>query len=457
VSCELPPGWAEATVGDLVEFNYGKGLPKKRRDSTGKVPVYGSNGVVGTHSEAIVKGPCIVVGRKGTAGACHLSQQDCWPIDTTYFVHAPDGLSIRYLHYGLSQLRLGSLDTSTAIPGLNRNDAYRLPLPLPSLNEQRRIVAKIEALFSELDAGVAALERSRALLARYRQSLLQAAFSGELTADWRAAHQGQVEPASVLLERIRAERAKQAARSKRRRQKALPPLDTTALPDLPEGWCWARLGEIGDVRGGLTKGRDLAGQDTVMMPYLRVANVQAGYLDLSEIKYIELKQSELGRYLLHDGDILFTEGGDRDKLGRGHVWRGEIDRCVHQNHVFAVSLFGRQMLPFWVSIQSQSEQSRAYFWRVASQTVNLASINMTKLRQWPVAIAPIQEQSAILQRMDDLMTSYDHLVAELDQSLSAAARLRQAILKRAFEGRLVPQDPTDEPAAALLDRIRNAR
>lgn len=141
---ELPNGWQWVKVGDVCRFEYGKSLPKKMR-RVGHTPVYGANGVVDHHEIALVRGPVIIVGRKGSAGAVQISETDCWPIDTTYFVSiTDDAVDTRWLGLALKSADLRSLQTSTAIPGLNRNDAYAVNIPLPSLDEQHRIIAQLD-------------------------------------------------------------------------------------------------------------------------------------------------------------------------------------------------------------------------------------------------------------------------------------------------------------------------
>lgn len=345
------------------------------------------------------------------------------------------------------------------------------PIHLAPLPEQRRIVEKIEELFSRLDAGVAALERVRANLKRYRAAVLKAAVEGKLTEQWRAAHP-DTEPASVLLERILRERhrkweegqlarfAEKGTRPPKNWQakyKEPQPPDTTGLPDVPQGWVWATLDAISELAGGITKGQKRnATQRLRAVPYLRVANVQRGFLDLSEIKTIAATEDEIRGLRLVPGDILFTEGGDRDKLGRGWVWRGEIGECVHQNHIFRARLHSAGMCPELVSWHGNSF-GQAWFTIHGKQTVNLASINLTTLRSFPVPIPPASEQEQLVSEIERRLSVLDEIEHETEAALKRAARLRQSILKRAFEGRLVPQDPNDEPASVLLERIKAER
>lgn len=209
----LPKGWVWTTLGEIISLEYGKGLRKDKRDSKGKIPVYGSNGIVGYHSTPLVKEPCLIVGRKGAAGAVHISKGPCWAIDTTYYVTAPKGITLVFLYYLLSSLNLKSLDKSTAIPGLNRNDAYAIRIRLPPFPEQNRIVDKLEGLFSKLDAGVKSLQnvmigdvekvvkQGLNQSERLRRSILKRALEGKLVPQ-----DPSDEPANKILENIRKER-----------------------------------------------------------------------------------------------------------------------------------------------------------------------------------------------------------------------------------------------------------
>jgi type I restriction enzyme S subunit len=198
---ELPEGWVWTRVGEIITFEYGKGLRKDKRDSNGNVPVYGSNGIVGYHKIALTDKPCIIVGRKGAAGEIHLSKFPCWPIDTTYYVYTPSEVCLEFLFYLLSILKLGSLDKSTAIPGLNRDDAYKMTIPLPPIAEQQQIVSEIERRLSVADQLEKVVEQSLKQAERLRQSILKRAFEGKLVPQ-----DPTDEPAEKLLERIKEEK-----------------------------------------------------------------------------------------------------------------------------------------------------------------------------------------------------------------------------------------------------------
>jgi type I restriction enzyme S subunit len=460
-------GWFEVEFGDVLELKYGKALPARIRD--GKIyAVYGSNGVVGYHSTPLVKGPALIVGRKGSIGEVHLSDDDCSPIDTTYFIDTFYNQPPLFWLHRLRCLNLGSLNRATAIPGLNRNDAYQIRLLVPPLREQFRIVEKIETLNNRNRKARKSLETIPILLDKFRRSVLASAFRGDLTADWRAQNQ-DVEPATKLLERIRKERrkrweedelAKMKAKGKspkddkwKKRYKEPAPVDTTDLPDLPDGWCWTTLESVSFVQGGITLGQKRKKEtEYVTVPYLRVANVQRGYLDLTDIKQIEVAIERLKDLYLQDGDVLFNEGGDRDKLGRGWVWGNEIENCTHQNHVFRARLVGH-MIPELLSYYS-NEFGRNYFFQNATQSVNLASINKTMLSGLPVPIIPPSEQSEIYSYIQAAFAKIEQVEQVVYEAISNINKLNQSILSKAFSGALVPQDPKDEPASELLQRIK---
>jgi type I restriction enzyme S subunit len=293
----------------------------------------------------------------------------------------------------------------------------KLPISLPPLPEQRAIVSKIEELLSDLDNGKQQLLTAQQQLKVYRQSLLKAAFEGKLTAGWRESHkQGNSNSLALAAE---------------------PEENYGENGKLPEGWKILNLKSICHIVGGVTKGKDYKGRQTISLPYLRVANVQDGYLDLKEIKKIEVLPSDLDKYRLISGDILYTEGGDKDKLGRGTIWKNEIPDCIHQNHIFRARPFSKNINPRYIAYYSQTKSAKSYFFKHGKQTTNLASINLTILSGLPLPICSTEEQQLLIDELESKLTIYDKMEETISQSLLQAETLRQSILKRAFEGRLV--------------------
>ena len=252
----IPQYWAQTKFGSIIELTYGKGLTKNSRNDEGKYPVYGSNGIVGFHDRYLIEGPAIIVGRKGAAGIPTYAKDNCWPIDTTYYVKSSPAYDLQFVYHLIHSLRLNQFDRSTAIPGLNRDDAYDLDINLPPLSEQQRIVSKLEELLSELDKGIESFKTAREQLTVYRQAVLKHAFEGKLTEEWRKKHAGELEPVETLLAKIKAEREqryrqqlddwKRAVKAwetrgkngkkptKPGKPKELPPLTEKELSELPE-------------------------------------------------------------------------------------------------------------------------------------------------------------------------------------------------------------------------------
>lgn len=325
--------------------------------------------------------------------------------------------------------------------------------PLAPIPEQRRIVARVDSLFAEIAEGEAALAEARRGLDIFRRALLKAAVTGELTKDWREANPVSETGHDLLAQLIKAGAGRRSAKTRNRTNGSTP--DTSALPQLPNSWAWTTLNDIAEIVGGATVDRKRKPADPVMVPYLRVANVQRGHVDLSEVKSITVERNSAERLCLIAGDLLLNEGGDRDKIGRGWVWDGSVPDMIHQNHVFRARLHGNSLNPYFVSHYA-NEMGRRFFVEGGKQTTNLASISLSKISTLPVPIPPASEAAEILSRVSDALAANDDSLAVLDAEVADAARLKQSILKAAFEGRLVPQDPADEPASALLARLAMA-
>jgi len=230
--------------------------------------------------------------------------------------------------------------------------------------------------------------------------------------------------------------------------------------ELPNGWQWTTLGELAEVKGGITLNKSKEIKDPVSVPYLRVANVQRGHLNLTKIKTVEIPRGRVADFTLQSGDILFNEGGDRDKLGRGWVWNGEIEGCCHQNHVFRArpnpGVVDSKFTSYW-----GNEFGRSYFEREGKQTTNLASINRTKLRALPVPLPPLPEQRRIVARIEELFSQLDAGAAALHQAKAQLQRYRQSVLAAAVTGQLTQawreQHHDTEPATELLGRVLKER
>ena len=443
---DLPTGWDRAKFGEIYELAHGKSLTKAARNTDGDFPVYGSNGIVGHHDTFLVEGPLLVVGRKGAVGAVSFSVKPCWPIDTTYYVRHSEHIDIRFSFYLLTSLRLNQLDRSTAIPGLNRNDAYGLVVDLPPLSEQRRIVAKIEELFSELDKGVESLKKARKQLKIYRQSVLKHAFEGKLTAKWREENKDKLETPEQLLTRIKQEREE-------RYEKQLQKWKTAVKE-------WEKGGKMAKKPAKLKRPRsfsDFAQNQSLtdMWPIFELGDL----IGVSSGQSLTSKDMRGGRYPVYGGngitgyhdEYLVSEptliiGRVGAKCGVIHI--ALANSWITDNALIASPLirsFDQHYFKFLLEHKNLN---------ILGSSTGQPVISGAKIYPVHILLPTLAEQILIGDTIERANSSIDELNAEINNQLLKADALRQSILKKAFSGRLVPQNPNDEPASILLERIK---
>ena len=464
---DLPPGWAWAPLGDLGDFINGRAFKPTDWKDKGRLIIRIQNLTGSTNERHYFDGPIeekhivhsgdVLVSWSATLDAFVWSGPES--ILNQHIFKVRPFVDKMFLYYLIksSILKLKGQVHGTGMQHITKGRFDSTPVPLPPLPEQRRIVIKIEKLLQELRTANRSLQEVPALAKRFRQSVLTKAFRGELTE-----RDPKDEPAELVLGRIeQRKKAEWESESKRQHSSNNEKPRFSAIREelgkIPDGWAWTTLSRLAEVKGGVAKGRRFPGRRTVKAPYLRVANVQSGYLDLTTVKEIDVLPEEVDEYQLRSGDILFTEGGDRDKLGRGTVWHNEVPKCVHQNHIFRARLKTKDVLPEYISLISQSLFGRDYFSSVASQTVNLASINITNLRSFPIPLAPTGEQVRVVAKIGQLLALADRVKESAEAGVNSTETLAHSILARAFRGELVPQDPNDEPASILLERIRAQR
>jgi len=497
---QLPVGWARVWLTDIASnvspgfasgknSSDGKGVPHLRPMNIGRdgqidltvvKSVASSEGTElaagdvlfnNTNSPELVGKTALISEREaGFAYSNHMTRVRLEPSVEPVFV-------ARQLHFlwmsGYLKTRCTNHVNQASIS--SKTLASTIPLLLAPTAEQKQISERLEAALSDLDDGENELKTAQRKLAQYRQALLKAALDGGLTAEWRLQHSQSdkgLETGAQLLERVLRERhARWEARQllKFEEQGKPPPKgwkdkypeptkpELVELPALPQGWVWASLDMLGDIVSGVAKGTKRDPNVAVReVPYLRVANVQRGYFDLSEVRTIFATERDIRDLTLEEGDVLFNEGGDRDKLGRGWVWRNEIAGCIHQNHVFRMRPYLSDTLPELISHHGNTF-GKAWFQTAGKQTTNLASINMAMLRAFPVPIAPTEEQREALRLLALQSAALDDQEASVVRGLKQADAQRKNILRAAFSGELLPQDHQGESASLLLQRIRAMR
>ena len=343
-----------------------------------------------------------------------------------------------------------------------------LSLPVAPSSEQSRILDTLDELLSDLDAGVAALERAKAKLKQYRSAVLKAAVEGALTAEWRAQH-SVVEPASELLDRILAERRRRweaAQLQKFKTADKAPPKDwkakyshplapnTANLPSLPPGWCWATLDQLSYL---VTSGsRGWAEYYSAEGPiFVRSQDIRTDKLDLSEVAHvIPPRSTEGARTRLHRGDLLITITGAN--VAKTALVDCDLDEAYVSQHVAMTRFADDRVGRFTHTYVMTPSGGRRDLLRLA-YGAGKPGLNLDNLRTLRLPLPPMVEQEAIMDAVQDQLSVIEHLETDLDTRLHGATALRQSILRHAFTGQLVSQDPTDEPANELLKRIAAER
>lgn len=491
---DAPLGWTTTTMGDALTWSSG-GTPSRSRADYfgGEIPwlasgelrdslIYRTNetitesGLASSSAKWVPPDSVLVAMYGATIGRLGISRI---PLTTNQAVafSTPSYLEAKYLFYFLmfSRPALVSLGKGGAQPNISQGVLKAFEFTIAPLPEQRRIVAALDSYFSRLDDASATLERVQRNLERYRASVLKAAVEGRLvpTEAQLARKEGRsYEPASELLKRILVERRRkwEEAELAKMIAKGKPPKDdrwkvkyveptppeTEGLPELPEGWCWASVDAVGDVLLGRQRAPQyLTGRFT--QPYLRVANIKDDRIDFSDVETMDFDDEHFAKYRLRSGDILVSEGQSPELLGQSAIYRGEQESLCFQKTLHRFRPFDCGPSSEFAQLVFRSHVRNGVFMRLGSITTNIAHLTLEKFKASPFPLAPISEQRRIETETARLLSIADALETLGKSDSVRVTRLRQSILKWAFEGRLVDQDPSDEPASVLLDRIRSER
>ena len=381
-----------------------------------------------------------------------------WVNNHAHVVLPINEVQLGYLKAYANYVNLEEYVSGTTRPKLTQAALNSIPVPLPPLAEQQRIVAEIETQFTRLDASVAALRRARANLKRYRASVLKAACEGRLVpteAELARSEGCDYEPAAVLLERILAERrARWESQEKRRGNYKEPSAsDTSALPELPEGWVWASLDQLASIGTGSTPLTSKAEfyQDG-LVPWATSSALNDPVL-ASPKNYVTqqaVEECRLSLYPVHTILVaMYGEGKTRGKCSE-LMFPSTINQAIAALTMQDTAANCRQYSK--VFLQSNYEATR----RLSSGGVQ-PNLNLGIIKGLAIPLPPLAEQRRIVAEVERRLSVVQQAEDTVEASLARAERLRQSILKQAFSGKLVPQDPDDEPASALLERIRAER
>ncbi|GAB1437293.1 hypothetical protein MASR2M36_00240 [Providencia sp.] len=413
-SINLPNEWSLTNLGSIIELKYGKSLPASTRDN-GEFPVYGSNGIVGNHSNPLVKTEGIIVGRKGSYGEVQLSHSPFFPIDTTYYIDELFNQPLKYWFYQLKTLPLTKLNKSTAIPGLNREDAYRQSIALPPLAEQKVIADTLDTLLTQVEIIKTHLELIPEILKHFHQSVLTAAVSGNLTKKWR--------------------------------KEGIPFKTTTEE--------LSNLAKFIDYRGKTPIKTDSG------IPLITAKNIRQGFISREPREFIALDNydSWMTRGIPNYGDVLITT-----EAPLGYIANIDIKEKFALAQRAICLQFKDKLNPYFASIYMQSSEfQKALNENATGSTVK--GIKASSLKKIQIKFPSKDEQTEIVRRAEELFAFASSIERKSNTALEKINKLTQSILTKAFCGDLTAEWRAANPelisgnnsANVLLKKIKIER
>ena len=417
---------------------------------------------------------------RAPVGPTNLADRDCCIGRGLAAIHPAGSITPRFILYLMRSIEptISYEGTGSTFTAISKNVLHELSFALPPLNEQTRIVEKIEELFSELVKGIESLKTVRAQLPVYRQALLKHTFEGKLTAQWREENKDKLEKPDQLLGRIKQERAaryehqfkewkaavkiwQECGKSGQKPRKPQTPVtlflprkgEIANLPSLPNSWLWIKVQAL--LAEPLANGHSVKDRASGF-PVLRLTAIKTEKLDLSEAKNGDWEYEDALSYLVQRGDFLLARGnGSKRLVGRGGVVPAVERDVAYPDTMIRLRVDPKVVDGSFFSYVWNSRLLREQIEGTARTTAGIYKINQGHILDFMVPLCSLGEQEVVVKRLSVILSTIDAMEATIDNQLLKADELCQSILKKAFSGQLVAQDPNDEPASILLDRIRS--
>ena len=439
----LPKGWAISTLQELCNMVYGKGLLTKFLTEDG-YPVFGANGIIGKYSKYIYEKPQVIISCRGAAsGVVHKTVPFAFVTSNSIVLQLNSNeIDLDYFKSSLVSVDRTKIVTGSAQPQITIENLNDLEIPIAPLPEQQRIVSKLEAVMQKVESNNQRLEKIPVILKRFRQSVLAAAVSGKLTEEWRK-------------ENTNVESAKTKITKKKSRTILDDKSKDYELFDLPAKWNWQTISDVADVKGGkrIPKGDKLVEQNTGL-PYIKAGDIKNGNVLQNKLEYLlPITQAKIKNYIVATGDILITNVGAcigdigivPSELNNANQTENALKLCNHEG-----------VYNFYLCSWLQSPIAQDFI----RQTVLSAAqgkLALGRVEVFPIPLPPTEEQKEIVKQVEKLFAFADKLEARYMKAKTMIDKLPQSILAKAFRGELVAQDPNDEPASVLLERIKKEK
>ncbi len=493
-AARIPNGWVHTSLEAVCQILDSRRVPVNNSERSRRIagksantlyPYYGATGQVGVIDDFIFEGEHILVGEDGAPfldpykAKAYLVRNKFWVNNHAHILRST--VSNKYICHYLNHIDYSDHVTGTTRLKLTQNAIKSIPIYVAPVAEQHRIVAKIEALFYELDKCVESLKTARAKLDVYRQAVLKHAFDGKLTTQWREENKAKLETPEQLLARVKQAReicykqqleewnttVKAREEGSRSGKKPMKPsklkeihhlslTETETLPSLPIGWSYLRMGlVIDEPKYGSSKKCDYDYKGTGV---LRIPNVVRGVVDASDLKGAHFGEEEKRIYGLRSGDILLIRSnGSISIVGRSALISKADEQYLYAGYLIRLRSNLTALLPEFLTALLASHLLRTQIEDKAKSTSGVNNINSGEIQSLVIPLCSISEQKIVVERLSTSLSAIDAIEAEIYSHLLKIEALRQSILKKVFSGQLVTQDPNDEPASVLLERIRAER
>lgn len=470
---ELPKSWERAKLSDCCLIIMGQSPPGSTYNTEGKgLPFFQGKAEFGemyptvqkwcTAPTKIAEKDDVLISIRAPVGPTNLCQYKACIGRGLAAIRPVGGIPSKYILYSIREAveELVKQGTGTTFDAINGKILNSHTINLAPLKEQIRIVEEIEKQFTRIDTGVEELKAIQDKLSRYRTAVLKAAFEGKLVQQnpneeaipkyWISDEKEQkgIELFNKNLSAL--------IRGRKMKQKADDTIDAElglrVLPELPKKWQWIPLSLIAQsMQNGIYKPANFYSDDGV--PCLRMYNIEEGRIVWKDIKRMILSEEEVEKYLLKPGDLLVNRVNSRELVGKTAIITRDIEPCVYESKNIRLRIkkdfISSDYLNYWFLYFAHT-----YFEKNAQQTVGMASINQTQLGAMPIPLPPRKEQNRIAKEITRQFAYASELLSIIAKQINQSAHLKQDILKHAFEGTLIPQDPNDEPAKVLIERIR---